>query len=175
MMDYKDEFESTAKPDDPWQVLPLTRRDGDCLIYRVPVLDKSISDVYFKFEGKSFEPYYQRLTIFAESHDKTVCYNEDPRYPKNYVPVFIQDGWAKLLRDAYDPKLEKLRQVMLASSRKPESGSDIVCHIPFDLKITGTTETCLAATARCTIVKRYIIAIELHPETESHSHVLSIR
>jgi hypothetical protein len=159
----------------PWETLKLTRREGDRLIYEIRVNEKTFSELYFRFEGKAFEPSYQRLVIFAESRDLTLCYNEDPRYPKHYVLIHSRSGWEQLLLDTYNPQRELYRQRFLASSRKPEIGTPSTYHIPFDLKVKDYSQSFLGGAVIMEIIKKYIIVIELQPDTESHSHQLFIR
>lgn len=175
-----DEDTTAAKSNEPpqptdaidklWNALKLTRRDGDSLIYEMAVTDKPFSELYLRFEGKAFEPCYQQLTIFAESKDKSLCYNEDPRFPPHYVQVHItMHPHYRLDRS---PREEELRRQFLSLPEKPVNGTPAIYHVPFDLRNKGSYQVSLGGTAAAKIIKQYVIVIDLQPETNSYNYVL---
>lgn len=71
-----------------WRPLSLVKQPNRTLTYNLPANGEVFSRLRLEFSCIKAAETFQSLTIFAETHDKTICYNEDSRYPGYYVPVY---------------------------------------------------------------------------------------
>lgn len=139
-----------------WRPVPMIKSRHHVLIYNLPASGEIFSELQLEFTGiDSLQP-YQRLTIFAETHDKTIRYNEDPQYPRYYVSVF--------------------RSNPENSSTQISSNFNLDDHvgyrISFDLAACNQLEMAIGGPEFIGVVERYVVIIELHAEINGTCYVL---
>ena len=139
-----------------WRSVPMIKSGHHVLTYNLPANGEIFTELRLEFTGIHVGEAYQRLTIFAETHDKTIRYNEDPRYPRYYVPVY--------------------RSNPENSSTQVSSNVNLDGHvgyrINFDLTDCNQSEMIIGGPEFIGVVERYVVIIELHAVVQGSCYVL---
>ncbi len=133
-----------------WWELELLKKRGTTLRYAIPMTGDEFQQLQFVFVGVGIATPYQSLMIFAETHDKTIDYNQDHRYPKYYVPLYkssISTSHTEVSLNVNDEGYVAYRVHfdLLDNNQRPLGGAEFL-----------------------RVVERYVIVIELSPEVNGH-------